>query len=205
MLALVTRYRRQLLLAAAALTLTAVFLPLWGMTLVSTQYPDGLRMIVYARRIVGDIGELNALNHYVGMIPISDAFFAELTLLPPAFGIVAAACLAAAFARGRWVAALPLGLMLALAAYGFWSMQRRLYQFGHDLDPTAAIEIAPFTPPMAGENQIAQFATYAYFDWGTILPLAAGVLVALVLAADRTASRSRPPTPAAVRVLQTAL
>jgi hypothetical protein len=201
MIALVTRYRRQLLLAAAALTLAAVFLPLWGMTLVSTQYPDGLRMIVYARWIVGDIGELNALNHYIGMIPISDAFFPELRLLPLAFGAVAAACLGAAFIRRRWVAALPLGLMLAVAVYGFWSIRRRLYQFGHDLDPTAAIRIDPFTPPMLGENQIAQFATYAYFDWGSILPLAAGVVVALVLAADL---RGRQPrmTRAAAAVLQ---
>jgi hypothetical protein len=158
-------------------------------------------MIVYARRIVGDIGELNALNHYIGMIPISDAFFPELRLLPLAFGAVAAACLGAAFIRRRWVAALPLGLMLAVAVYGFWSIRRRLYQFGHDLDPTAAIRIDPFTPPMLGENQIAQFATYAYFDWGSILPLAAGVVVALVLAADL---RGRQPrmTRAAAAVLQ---
>ena len=203
MIALVTRHRRQLLLAAAALTLTAIFLPLWGMTLVSTQYPDGLRMIVYARRIVGDVGELNALNHYIGMIPISDAFFPELRLLPLAFGAVAAACLGAAFIRRRWVAALPLGLMVALAVYGFWSMWRRLYQFGHDLDPTAAIRIDPFTPPMLGENQIAQFATYAYFDWGTILPLAAGAVVALVLAADLRGRQPRMTrAAAAAAVLQ---
>jgi len=201
MMSIVVRFRRQLLLAAAALTLAAAFLPLWGMTLVSTQYPDGLRMIVYARRIAGDIGELNALNHYIGMIPISDAFFPELRLLPLSFGAVAAACLGAGFIRRRWAAALPLGLMLAVAAYGFSSMQRRLYQFGHDLDPTAAIRIDPFTPPMVGENQIAQFATYAYFDWGTVLPLVAAALVALVLAADL---RGRQPhaTPAAAAVLQ---
>jgi hypothetical protein len=189
MIAFVTRYRRQLLLAAAALTLAAVFLPLWGMTLVSTQYPEGLRMIVFAGRIVGDIAELNALNHYVGMIPISDAFFSELRFLPLGFATVAAACAAAGFIRRRWIAAAPLALMLCLAAGGFWTMQRRLYQFGHDLDPTAAIQIDPFTPPMLGENQIAQFATYAYFDWGTILPLAAGVVVAMVLAADLNSRR----------------
>jgi copper chaperone NosL len=203
MITFVTRYRRQLLLAAAALTLAAVFLPLWGMTLVSTQYPEGLRMIVFAGRIVGDIAELNALNHYVGMIPISDAFFSELRLLPLGFAVVAAACAAAGFLRRRWVAAAPLALMVGLAAGGFWTMQRRLYQFGHDLDPMAAIQIDPFTPPMLGDNQIAQFATYAYFDWGTILPLVAGVLVALVLAADLT---GRPPvaTRSATPLLRTA-
>jgi copper chaperone NosL len=203
MIALVTRYRRQLLLAAGALTLAAVFLPLWGMTLVSTQYPDGLRMIVYARRIAGDISELNALNHYIGMIPISDAFFPELELLPLGFGAVAGACLLAAFARRRWTAAVPLGLMVVLAGFGFWTMQRRLYQFGHDLDPTAAIRIDPFTPPMLGNNQIAQFATYAYFDWGTILPIIGAVLVGAVLAADlrRGPSRVRPAVAAVLQAV----
>ena len=201
MFALLTRYRRQLLLAAAALTIAAVFLPLWGMTLVSTQYPDGLRIMVYARHITGDIAELNALNHYIGMIPISDAVFPELKLLPLGFAVAGAACVAANFLRRRWAAALPLGLMLALATYGFWIMQRRLYQFGHELDPTAAIRIDPFTPPMIGQNQIAQFATYAYFDWGTILPIIGAALVALVLASDL--KRSRPPiTRAAAAVLQ---
>ena len=142
MFALLTRYRRQLLLAAAALTIAAVFLPLWGMTLVSTQYPDGLRIMVYARHITGDIAELNALNHYIGMIPISDAVFPELKLLPLGFAVAGAACVAANFLRRRWAAALPLGLMLALATYGFWIMQRRLYQFGHELDPDRSVHTA---------------------------------------------------------------
>jgi hypothetical protein len=38
---------------------------------------------------------------------------------------------------------------------------------------------------MIGLNQIAQFATYSYFSWGFFLPLAAAVLLALVVAADR--------------------
>jgi hypothetical protein len=154
------------------------------MTLVSTQYPEGLRMIVYPSRIVGDIHELNVLNHYVGMMPISDEFFAELKLLPRAFPALAAIVLAAAFVR-RWWATLPaLAGMTALAAYGFASMRHRLWQFGHELDPSAAIDIPPFTPAMVGMHQIAQFASYSYFTWGTFLPMIAGLLIALVLWSD---------------------
>lgn len=187
---LVRSWRGPLLIAAALLVAAAVALPVWGLTLVSTQYPDGLRMVVYPSHIQGDIAELNTLNHYIGMTPISDGLFVELRLLPAAFGLLALACVAAAFVRRWWASAVPLVLMAAVAGYGFWSMTRRLYQFGHDLDPTAPIRIAPFTPPMLGTNQIAQFATYSYFSWGTFLPIVAGVLVTLVLVADLRTDRA---------------
>ena len=181
---------RPLLALAAACVAAAAFLPLWGMTLVSTQYPEGLRMVVYPTRIVGDIREINVLNHYIGMAEISDGFFVELRVLPLALGAIAAACLLAAWARRWWATALPLLLMGATAAYGFWSMRHRLHQFGHDLDPMAPIDIEPFTPPMLGEHTLAQFATYAYFDWGTFLPVLAGLLAAAALWMQVRALRS---------------
>ncbi|HWA15723.1 MAG TPA: hypothetical protein VG817_04775 [Gemmatimonadales bacterium] len=184
MLDLVYKHRRSILVLSALLVAAAIVLPLWGMTLVSTQYPEGLRMVVYPTTIRGDIREINALNHYIGMTPISDDFFTELRLLPIAFGLTAAAALLASVIRRSWATIPPLAAMGLLAGYGFWSMQHRLYQFGHELDPQAAIKITPFTPPMLGENQIAQFASYSYFSWGTILPIVAGVLLALVLVAD---------------------
>ena len=186
----VSRRRTPLLLIAALLLAAATMLPLWGMTLVSTQYPEGLRMVVYPSRIVGDLDEINALNHYIGMTPISDDFFMELRFLRPALLATAAALLVAALARqARWIAAIPLASMAALGAGGLGIMRYRLWQFGHHLDPQAAITIDPFTPPMIGLNQIAQFATYSYFSWGVFLPLAAGVLVTLVVLADRRHAR----------------
>ncbi len=185
-LAGVERRRTPLLLAAAALLAVASLLPLWGMVLVSTQYPDGLRMVVYPTRIVGDLAEINALNHYIGMTPITDDFFTELRFLRPALLALAGLVAVAAVMRSaRWVAWLPLAGMLGLAAGGMGVMRYRLWQFGHELDPTAPITIDPFTPPMVGLNQIAQFASYSYFSWGTFLPAAAGLLVALVILADR--------------------
>lgn len=182
----IERRRTPLLLAAAALLAVASLLPIWGMTLVSTQYPDGLRMVVYPTRIVGDLAEINALNHYIGMTPITQEFFLELRFLQPA--LLALACvvaLAALLRTHRWVAWLPLAGMVGLAVIGLGVMRYRLWQFGHELDPTAAITIDPFTPPMIGLNQIAQFASYSYFSWGFFLPLLAGLLVALVVVADR--------------------
>jgi copper chaperone NosL len=190
-------WKSLLQVGAAACVAAAIFLPLWGMTLVSVQYPEGLRMHVYPMRITGDITEINMLNHYIGMAQISNAFFVELKVIPLLFAAIGVACLAAAFMRRVWMDALPLVMMAATALYGFVSMYRRLYQFGHDLDPKAAIDIAPFTPPMFGTNTLAQFATHSYFSWGTFLPLIGGVLAAVALWLDfRSGRAQRAPTPA---------
>jgi copper chaperone NosL len=192
------RVRAGLLVAAAALVGASIFLPLWGMTLVSVQYPEGLRMVVYPNHISGDVTELNLLNHYIGMAEISNDYFAELRIIPVLFAVIAIAALTAALVRRPWCTAAPLVAMTGAAAYGFWSMHHRLYQFGHELDPAAAIDIEPFTPPMIGEHTLAQFATYSYFSWGTFLPMVAGALVALALWIDlrgRLASRTRTGSP----------
>jgi hypothetical protein len=192
----VSRMRTPLLLVAALLLAAATMLPLWGMTLVSTQYPEGLRMVVYPTRIAGDLAEINALNHYIGMTPISDSFFVELRFLRPALlALSAVLVVAAAVRHTRWVTSIPLAGMAALGAGGLGIMRYRLWQFGHQLDPQAAITIDPFTPPMIGLNQIAQFATYSYFSWGFFLPVAAGLLVALVVLADRRRVRPRVGRP----------
>ncbi len=190
LLAAVGRRRRGVLVLAAVLLGAATLLPLWGMTLVSTQYPEGLRLVVYPSGIVGDVSEINALNHYIGMTPITDEFFVELRYLRPALLLLAGALVAAAAVRARWVGGLALAGLAALGVGGVGLMQYRLWQFGHQLDPRAAITIDPFTPPMVGLNQIAQFASYSYFSWGFFLPAAAGILVALVVLADRRPRRA---------------
>lgn len=183
---------RVLLAVAGVVTAMAIVLPLWGMTLVSTQYPEGLRLIVYPGHIRGDLSEINALNRYIGMHPISDDFFAELRWLPLLFGGTAALCVFAAVVRRFWAAFLPLVTMTVTAAYGLVSMRHRLWQFGHELDPTAPIEIEPFTPPMLGQNQIAQFASYSYFSYGTLLPAIGAAMIVLALWMMRPTAPPRP-------------
>lgn len=184
--------RSALMVLAALLTGLAILLPLWGMTLASIQYPEGLRMVVYPTRIAGDLREINMLNGYIGMPKVSREFFLELRVLPYLLGAAALLTLAVAFVRHAALRALPLLGLAGIAAYGFRSMALRMHEYGHELDPMAPIDIEPFTPPMFGENQIAQFGTYAYFSWGTFLPLFAGLLIALVVWADiREARASR--------------
>ena len=32
-------------------------------------------------------------------------------------------------------------------AFSLWSFGYKLYRYGHDLDPTAAVQVPPFMPP----------------------------------------------------------
>ncbi len=45
----------------------------------------------------------------------------------------------------------------------------KLYRHGHDLAPTAAVKVPPFTPPMLGYQQIANFEVYSYPKAGSYL------------------------------------
>src|SRR5512138_553517 len=80
--------KARILAAAAGVgMLAAIFLPLWQMTMISNQYPEGLRMWIYSYKLSGDLQEINTLNHYIGMHPIDAAHFAELRILPYSFAL----------------------------------------------------------------------------------------------------------------------
>ena len=65
--------RPRLLMLVAAMCLAATFFfPLWNLTMFAPQYPDGLRLDIYAHAMEGgnggqDVKEINVLNHYIGM------------------------------------------------------------------------------------------------------------------------------------------
>src|SRR5690606_26751390 len=73
---------------AATLLTAACFLPLWTMNLIAPQYPAGLELVAYGTTMKGDLSEINALNHYVGIKPIEPENVFELQAFPYAMAIV---------------------------------------------------------------------------------------------------------------------
>jgi len=160
-------------LGAAALFAVASFLPLWTMTLRAPQYPDGLGMTAYGWRIEGDLGEINSLNHYVGIQRLDPDTISELALFPFAAGALVAALVVVAFVRRRvlrWLViagawAMPLGMLVDLQ---WW-----LHRFGRNLDPTAPIRLDPFTPKVLGTTSVINFHSEAMVAIGFWLMLLA--------------------------------
>jgi hypothetical protein len=165
---------------AGVAMLAAIFLPLWQMTMISNQYPEGLRMWIYTYKLTGDLQEINTLNHYIGMHPLDSEHFAELRILPFSFGLGALLCLLAAVLHRRFVTTLVLAGGLVSGLVSMAIMLYELYNYGHNLDPKAAIDVAPFMPPPLGFNKIANFHVTSFFHLGSLFFMVA--IVALVVA-----------------------
>ena len=73
---------------------------------------------------------------------------------------------------------------LYFASFSLWSFGYKLYSYGHNLAPTAAVKVAPFMPPLFGYKKLANFEVYSYPAAGSyLLAVVIGLLgTALVLA-----------------------
>lgn len=174
----------KLFLILAALLLTgSLFLPIWKIDLDAPQYPEGLMLNIYANKLGGNVEIINGLNHYIGMKTLHSEDFIEFKMLPFLIsGFALIFLLAAVIARKRFV----LFSLLAFGAFGIISMidfWRWEYNYGHNLDPNAAI-IVPgmaYQPPLIGFKQLLNFGAYSIPDIGGWFFVCSGLLLLVVV------------------------
>jgi hypothetical protein len=184
------RYRipTVLFLIAAVLLIISIFLPYWEMTLNAPQYPKGLHLTAYANRLLGDVAEIDGLNHYIGMRPLQEAAQFEKSVSVIGIGALALLMGAAVFVHTKWVVLLVLPAILMplifLADLQWW-----LWKFGTNLDPAAPLSsaIKPFVPSVMGKGVIAQFETVATPGLGLWLAILASILIIVGLYYHRKA------------------
>jgi hypothetical protein len=158
----------RVLLAAAAVLLVAIYVfPLWNLTMFAPQYPDGLRMDIYSYKLEGgnngqDVKEINVLNHYIGMRDLAAEDFTEFKWLPFVVGAIGLLYLRAAVLGTLGGLLDVLVLDIYFSAFALWSFAFKLYQYGHNLSPQAAVRVDPFMPPLFGYKQLANFEVYSY-------------------------------------------
>ncbi|HVU63565.1 MAG TPA: hypothetical protein VHC70_06295 [Phycisphaerales bacterium] len=173
---------------ARVLLLLSLFLPYWHMSLQAPQYPNGLSVTAYVNHLTGDVHEIDALNHYIGMRPLEEA--ASFERAASVWMIIAMVLLVegAAFVHSRWAALLalpvvlfPVGFLLDLS---YW-----LAHFGTHLDPKAPLSssIKPFVPPVLGEGSVGQFSTVSSAGAGLWFAAVCSVLVVVALYFHRRA------------------
>jgi len=180
----------RILIGIAAIALIGLFfVPLWSVTLMAPQYPEGLGMRIWLDAITGlkpnDLDSINNLNHYIGMKRIEPDSIPELRYMPVIVGLLAAAGAAAALAGRRILVKVWLGAFLVLAIAGMVDFYRWGYDYGHDLDWENAIIKVPgmtYQPPLIGSKKLLNFTATSLPAAGTMIAtLAFGLGVAALL------------------------
>lgn len=174
--------------AAAMLLVVSIFMPYWQLTLNAPQYPGGLTVEAYLNRLEGDVGEIDGLNHYIGMRPLDEAAPFEKSI--SVIGVIALGLLllAAVFVHTKWVVLLTLPALLFPVIF-LVDLQWWMANFGRNLDSAAPLSssVKPFVPPVLFEGRIAQFSTWAVPGPGLWLAMAASGLILVGLYFHRRA------------------
>ena len=198
----------RLLLFICGLGLLAVlFVPMWRIDLQAPQYPEGLRLLIFANKLAGNVDIINGLNHYIGMKTLHANDFVEFKVLPGIIVFFAALFIIAAIAaKRRWMNILCI-LFVAFGVFAMVDFWRWEYAYGHDLNPEAAI-IVPgmaYQPPLIGFKQLLNFGAYSMPDIGGWIFVAVGVvLLGLVIyewRRTRQAATSKSTLPLSVAAL----
>ena len=188
-----------MLLAVSAVLLgLAIWLPLWRVSLLAPQYPEGIGMRIWAHTVTGvgpnDLQNINGLNHYIGMHRIEPESIPELKLMPWGIAAMSLAGLAlAAWGRRRYLTLWSVALLVAgcVGLADFWKWE---YDYGHHLDlEHAPIQIPgmSYQPPLIGTKQLLNFTATSLPDIGGWLAIiAVGLGMASVFVGRRSARTS---------------
>ncbi len=181
-----TPLSRVLVLVAALLVVGSLFVPLWHMTFMAQQYPEGLDLWIYSYDLVGgddgnDLNEINILNHYIGMAELQRADFTEFKWLPLVIGLIVVLTLRVAVIGELRSLVDILVLAAYFGAFSLWSFWYKLSYYGANLDPKASVQVEPFMPPVFGYKLVGQFDVWSYPTWGSYLFFGYGLLLAVAL------------------------
>ena len=169
---------------AAGLLGLPFFRPLWHIGLIAPQYPEGLGLYIWINQITGqkpqDLDSINGLNHYIGMKEIIPESIPELRFMPYLVGGLLVLGLLTALAGKRPLLYAWTGLFVLLSLAGLADFWKWGYDYGHNLDPTAAIRVPgmAYQPPLIGAKQLLNFYATSWpaaGGWALILSLGIGV------------------------------
>lgn len=163
--------KHKLMMSLAALSLLGLFFfPMWNIQLEAPQYPKGseLGINIHINSIKGakpnDLGNINNLNHYIGMKTIEADDIPELVYMPwIVVGFTVLGLLIVAINK-RQLIIVWLLMLIGTGALGMYDFYLWEYDYGHNLDPHAIIKIEgmSYQPPLFGTEQLLNFTASSY-------------------------------------------
>lgn len=144
------------------------FVPAWSIYLIAPQYPEGLSMQIWLNKITGQVEIINGLNHYIGMKHIKAEMFPEFSFLVYILGFFILFGLVVAFTGSCKLLFIYLILSVIGGTAALVDLYMWGYNYGHDLDPTAAIQVPglSYQPPLIGHKKLLNFDSYSYPETG---------------------------------------
>lgn len=162
---------------AAILVVAAYGMPIWITKLKAPQYPAGLELSAYGNRVTGDVFEVDTLNHYIGMRPFRFDDVPEAKLWPIAIILGLVAIVISTIVGRGWLGRLSRLYLWLMPVGVLVNVQYRLYDYGHHLDPAAALRLKPFTPLAVGPTKVWNFTAWSMPGTALISIFVAGVVL----------------------------
>lgn len=159
--------RIYVLIASISLILM-YFQPLWYIALEAPQYPEGIEMFIWINKITGEhestLSNINILNHYIGMQKIEPDSIPELKIFPYVVGLLIILGLLVWWKNDpKWmyIYACVVLVLSMLGIFDFWLWE---YDYGHNLNPKAPIQVEGMTyqPPLLGSKWLLNFKAVSF-------------------------------------------
>ena len=180
-----------LVILAALIILLTFVLPLWYIDLEAPQYPEGIGLEIWINKIIGqsphDLANINGLNHYIGMKTIEPESIPELKIMPYLMIFMMLFGMIAGISGKRSLVYIWIILFVVMAAVGLYDFYMWEYDYGHNLNPHAAIKIPgmAYQPPLIGSKMLLNFNAISMPDIGVYILAFSAILGYIALVIDK--------------------
>ena len=180
-----------IVIAASLILILSFFFPIWYIDLEAPQYPEGIGLEIWLNKITGqnpnDLNNINGLNHYIGMKVIEPDAIPELTVMPFIIIFLILFGLTAGITGKRSLVYIWIVLFFVIAAVGMYDFYMWEYDYGHNLNPHAAIKVPgmAYQPPLIGSKMLLNFNATSMPHIGSWILVLTVVLAALALYLDK--------------------
>lgn len=180
-----------IVIAASLILILSFFFPIWYIDLEAPQYPEGIGLEIWLNKITGqkphDLNNINGLNHYIGMKEIVPDAIPELKIMPFIIIFLIVFGLTAGISGKRILVYAWIVLFFVIAAVGLYDFYMWEYDYGHNLNPHAAIKIPgmAYQPPLIGSKMLLNFNAISMPHIGSWILVVAVVLAAVALYLDK--------------------
>ena len=159
--------------------LGALLFPIWKIDLSAPQYPEGLTLKIWANKLSGNIETVNGLNHYIGMRSLHAEEFVEFKVLPGILIFFSLFGMSVGLLNNRkllfvWTVMFLIFAVISIGDFYYWE-----YNYGHNLDPTAPIQVPgmAYQPPFLGYKQMLNFSAFSIPDTGGWFFIGSGIFM----------------------------